>query len=285
MVLLSDTSRARSRQLKSLLRSVSTHLLMMCVVGPFVFFFFYMVWSSFKPDWLFYEPGVWLFEPTWINYADVLSETDILRNLLNSAIISGLAVTIGLTSGIMTAYALARYDMRRLAFVILMTRMIPYITALMPLWLLYKTVGLVNTHIGIALSHLVFVIPIGVWIMIGFIEDIPRELEEAAWIDGASRIQTLFKVVLPLCTPGIVATAILTAIFSWNNFQMALILGGIDTNTAPIAVYKYAYSDSGSGGMGQMMAAATMVTIPVFVVVVFIQKQMASGLVVGGISK
>jgi multiple sugar transport system permease protein len=119
--------------------------------------------------------------------------------------------------------------------------------------------------------------------MIGYIEDIPRELEESAWIDGASRFQAFLRVVLPLSTPGMVATAILCFIFSWNNFQLALVLGGFDVNTAPVSVFKYA--DPESGSMGQMLAAATLVTIPVFFIVLCIQKQLTAGLTIGGISK
>ncbi|MBW1962722.1 MAG: carbohydrate ABC transporter permease, partial [Deltaproteobacteria bacterium] len=147
----------------------------------------------------------------------------------------------------------------------------------------YKKVGLLNTYTGLIISHLVITIPFGVWIMMGFIEDIPKELEEAAWIDGCSRTMAFFRVIIPLSTPGIVATAILCFIFSWNNFQMALVLGGFDVNTAPISVFKYA--DPEAGSMGQMMAAATLVTIPVFFIVLFIQKQLAAGLTIGGISK
>ena len=126
-------------------------------------------------------------------------------------------------------------------------------------------------------------VPFGVWIMIGFIEDIPKELEEAAWIDGASRTEAFLRVIVPLSTPGMVATAILCFIFSWNNFQLALVLGGFDVTTAPVSVFKYA--DPEAGGSGQMMAAATLVTIPVFFIVLAIQKQLAAGLTVGGISK
>ncbi len=188
---------------------------------------------------------------------------------------------IGLACGLLTAYTIARYQLRKLAMAILVTRMIPYITALVPFWIVYKHVGLLNTYFGIVLSHLVITIPFGVWIMMGFIEDIPKELEEAAWIDGATRTQAFLRVVLPLSTPGMVATAILCFIFSWNNFQLALVLGGFDVSTAPVSVFKYA--DPEAGGSGQMMAAATLVTIPVFVIVLFIQKQLATGLTMGGV--
>ncbi|MCH9045862.1 MAG: carbohydrate ABC transporter permease [SAR324 cluster bacterium] len=258
-----------------------THLAMIAVVGPFFFIFFYMFWSSVKPDYLFFEPGVWIFEPLLLNYTDVIENSDIIRNIVNSLIISSFATAIGLICGLLSAYTIARFDLRRLALGILVTRMIPYITMLVPFWIVYKNAGLLNTHLGLILSHLVITIPFGVWIMIGFIEDIPKELEEAAWIDGASRAVAFLRVVLPLSTPGMVATAILCFIFSWNNFQLALVLGGFDVSTAPVSVFKYA--DPESGSMGQMMAAATLVTLPVFVIVLFIQKQLTAGLTVGGI--
>ncbi len=271
------------RAFKALLEAGLTQLLMLAVVGPFFFVFFYMFWSSLKPDYLFFEPGVWRFEPILLNYVDVLENSDIVRNIINSLIISAVATAIGLVCGLLSAYTIARFNLHRLAFAILITRMIPYITMLVPIWIVYKNAGLLNTYTGLILSHLVITIPFGVWIMIGFIEDVPKELEEAAWIDGASRTEAFLRVVLPLSTPGMVATAILCFIFSWNNFQLALVLGGFDVNTAPVSVFKYA--DPEAGSMGQMMAAATLVTVPVFFVVLFIQKQLAAGLTIGGISK
>jgi multiple sugar transport system permease protein len=161
--------------------------------------------------------------------------------------------------------------------------MIPYITALIPLWMMYRWAGLINTYTGLILAHLVITIPFVVWILIAYIEDIPKDLEDAALIDGASRTQVFWKIVVPLTRPGIIATAILCFVFSWNNFQLALILGGIDVNTAPVSVFKFAGAETGS--KGAMMAAATLVTIPVFVVVMFVQRHMTEGLTVGGISK
>ena len=209
--------------------------------------------------------------------------SDLLSNVYNSLIISGFATIIGIICGLLTAYTIARYEMKKLALSILFTKQLPFITAIIPLWLMYKNIGLLNSHLGIILAHLVITIPFGVWIMVGFIEDIPKELEESAWIDGASRTQAFWKVIVPLSTPGLVATAILCFIFSWNNFMLALVLGGFDVSTAPVSVYKYA--DPEAGGSGQMMAAATLVTIPVFFIVLMIQKQLASGLTVGAVKQ
>ena len=271
------------RNLFRFLEFILTQILVLLVVVPFFFIFFYMFWNSLKPDYLFFEPETWFFEPMWSNYTDVFEYSDLLSNVYNSLIISGFATIIGIICGILTAYTIARYEMKKLALSILFTKQLPFITALVPLWLMYKNIGLLNSHLGIILAHLVITIPFGVWIMVGFIEDIPKELEESAWIDGASRTQAFWKVIVPLSTPGLVATAILCFIFSWNNFMLALVLGGFDVSTAPVSVYKYA--DPEAGGSGQMMAAATLVTIPVFFIVLMIQKQLASGLTVGAVKQ
>jgi len=271
------------RNLFRFLEFILTQILVLLVVVPFFFIFFYMFWNSLKPDYLFFEPETWFFEPMWSNYTDVFENSDLLSNVYNSLIISGFATIIGIICGILTAYTIARYEMKKLALSILFTKQLPFITAIIPLWLMYKNIGLLNSHLGIILAHLVITIPFGVWIMVGFIEDIPKELEESAWIDGASRTQAFWKVIVPLSTPGLVATAILCFIFSWNNFMLALVLGGFDVSTAPVSVYKYA--DPEAGGSGQMMAAATLVTIPVFFIVLMIQKQLASGLTVGAVKQ
>ncbi len=271
------------RRSYEILETIGTHAVLIAVVAPFFFVFFYMFWNSLKPDYLFFEPGTWIFEPLWSNYTDVFEQSDLIPNIANSLIISTSATLIGLVCGLLTAYTVARYNLRRLAMAILVTRMIPYITALVPFWIVYKQVGLLNTYTGIILSHLVITIPFGVWIMMGFIEDIPKDLEEAAWIDGASKTEAFLRIVLPLSTPGMVATAILCFIFSWNNFQLALVLGGFDVSTAPVSVFKYA--DPEAGGSGQMMAAATLVTLPVFFIVLLIQKQLTAGLTIGGVKQ
>ena len=271
------------RRSYEVLETIGTHAVLIAVVAPFFFVFFYMFWNSLKPDYLFFEPGTWIFDPLWSNYTDVFEQSDLIPNIANSLVISTSATLIGLICGLLTAYTVARYNLRRLAMAILVTRMIPYITALVPFWIVYKQVGLLNTYTGIILSHLVITIPFGVWIMMGFIEDIPKDLEEAAWIDGASRTQAFLRIVLPLSTPGMVATAILCFIFSWNNFQLALVLGGFDVSTAPVSVFKYA--DPEAGGSGQMMAAATLVTLPVFFIVLLIQKQLTAGLTIGGVKQ
>jgi multiple sugar transport system permease protein len=225
-------------------------------------------------------PSVWSFQPSFEHFAKVLSQQQLAVQLLNSLIIAVGAVALGLVLGMPAAYSIARYRQDRLATWLLVVRMVPYFGALIPMYIIFRQVGLVNTHLGLILSHLVITVPLTTWIMIGFIEDVPRELEEAALIDGCSRIRSFLFVALPLVTPGMIAAAVLNFIFSWNNFQMALILGGNDTKTAPVAVLHY----TGSEAMdwGGMMAAATLVSLPTFLFVLLVQRYLVQGLTMGG---
>jgi multiple sugar transport system permease protein len=211
----------------------------------------------------------------------VLGQQQLARQLWNSLVIALGAVTLGLVLGLPAAYSIARYRQSRLATWLLVVRMVPYFGALIPMYIIFRQVGLTNTLFGLILSHLVITVPLTTWIMIGFIEDIPRELEEAALIDGASRMRTFFLVALPLVTPGMVAAATLNFIFSWNNFQMALILGGNETKTAPVAVLQYIGSEAMD--WGGMMAAATLVSVPTFLFVLLVQKYLVQGLTTGGL--
>lgn len=267
--------------MRTLNRVVLPNILAALIVAPFLFVFVFMIWNSFKPDFLFFEPGTWIFEPTLMHYQDVIRKSHLLENLRNSLIISGAATLIGVTAGLMTAWTIARFNLRRLAMAILLTRMVPYVTMLIPVWLVFQNFGLINTHAGLVIAHLLITVPFGVWVLIAYIEDIPKDIEQAALMDGASRAQAFWHVVVPLARPGILATAVLCFIFSWNNFQFALVLGGIDVKTAPVAVFQFASADTGS--MGAMLAAATLVTLPGMAVVAFAQKQLSSGLTMGGL--
>ncbi len=181
--------------------------------------------------------------------------------MVNSTVIALAAVGIGLLFGLPAAYTLARHRQTALGFLVLTVRILPGIAFLVPLFVIYRQLGLINTHAGIVLTHIIVVLPLIIWIMAGFFEDIPRELEDAAMIDGCSRVGTFLRIVLPLGRPGIVAATILSFIASWNNFIFVLILGGRDTITLPMAVYSFvSFEDVNWGGL---TAAATVITLPI----------------------
>jgi multiple sugar transport system permease protein len=255
---------------------------LLLVMVVFLFPVVYMMISAFKPGSLAMAyPSVWVFEPSLEHFERVLRQQHLAIQLWNSLLVAVGAVVLGLVLGLPAAYSIARYRQSRLATWLLVVRMVPYFGALIPMYVIFRQVGLTNTILGLTLSHLVITVPLTTWIMIGFIEDIPRELEEAALIDGASRLRTFAYVALPLVTPGMVAAAVLNFIFSWNNFQMALILGGNETKTAPVAVLQYIGSEAMD--WGGMMAAATVVSVPTFLFVLLVQKYLVQGLTTGGL--
>jgi multiple sugar transport system permease protein len=250
-----------------------------------VFFLFPLAWmvlSSLKTNVeVTAFPPLWLFWPTFQNYVDVFGKNPFFSYMMNSTIVAVLAVGVGLLFGLPAAYTMARYRQSSLGFLFLMVRILPGIAFLVPLFVIYRRLGLINTTVGIALAHVIIVLPLVIWVMAGFFEDIPRELEEAAQIDGCSRVGTFVKIVLPLSKPGIVAATILSFIASWNNFIFVLILGGKDTITLPMAVYSFvSFEDVNWGGL---TAAATVITVPILVLSLVVQRYLAGGLTMGAI--
>ena len=250
-----------------------------------VFFLFPLVWmilSSLKTNVeVTAYPPLWLFRPTLQNYTDVFANNPFFSYVVNSTIVAVLAVGIGLLCGLPAAYTMARYRQASLGFLFLMVRILPGIAFLVPLFVIYRRLGLIDTIGGIVLAHITIVLPLVIWIMAGFFEDIPRELEEAAMIDGCSRVGTFVRIVLPLSKPGIVAATILSFIASWNNFIFVLILGGDNTVTLPMAVYSFvSFEDVNWGGL---TAAATVITVPILVLSLVVQRYLAGGLTMGAV--
>ena len=274
--------RPADRVLRARLEDAIFWATLVLVLAVFLFPVFYMAISAFKPGSLAMAyPSVWTFQPSLEHFTRVLGQQQLAAQLWNSLVIAIGAVGLGLVLGLPAAYSIARYRQERLATWLLVVRMVPYFGALIPMYVIFREVGLTNTLFGLILSHLVITVPLTTWIMIGFIEDVPRELEEAALMDGASRLRAFFYVALPLVTPGMVAAGVLNFIFSWNNFQMALILGGNETKTAPVAVLQYIGSEAMD--WGGMMAAATLVSLPTFLFVLLVRKYLVQGLTTGGL--
>jgi multiple sugar transport system permease protein len=256
-----------------------------CLAVLLVFFLFPLFWmilTSLKTNMQAMAfPPLWLFSPTVQNYVDVFARNPFLEYMLNSTLIAVSAVGLSLAVGLPAAYSMARWRQRSLGMLFLLVKILPGIAFLVPLFVIYRQLGLINTLPGVALAHVIIVLPLVVWIMVGFFEDIPKELEEAALIDGATRIGIFLRIVLPLSKPGIVAATILGFIASWNNFIFALILGGKNTVTLPMAVYGFvSFEDVNWGGL---TAAATVITLPILLLSLIVQKHLAGGLTIGAV--
>jgi multiple sugar transport system permease protein len=253
------------------------------VVGAFLLPFLWMVLGSFKTtvDFLSYPP-VWFFQPTLENYRQVFADNAFARYVLNSLLVAAGATFFGLLFGIPAAYALARWRRSAMGIVLLAARMAPGIAFLIPLFVLFLQFHLVGSYISLIASHLIFTLPLTVWLMVGFIEALPVEIEQSALIDGCSVPGVLLRVVVPLTAQGIAATSILSFIASWNNFLFALVLANENTKTLPVAVLGYiGYT---SIQWGTLMAASCLITTPVLVLALCVQKYIVRGLVAGAVT-
>jgi len=200
---------------------------------------------------------------------------------LNSLIVTGTATALALMIGVPAGYGIARMKASKAAVVILIARITPGLSYLIPLFLLFQWMGLTGTLTPIVVIHLVITVPIVVWVMIGFFEGLPTELEEAALMDGANIWQAFRHVALPLARPGIMVAMILSFIFSWNNFIFAVVLAGRETRTLPVAVYNVLTFEQVS--WGPLAAAALVVTAPVLLLTLLMQKGIVEGLTAGGV--
>lgn len=253
------------------------------IVSPVVLFFIWMLSLSlkFEIDNGAYPPILIPDRFAWQNYAQVFRENDFFLYFWNSIVVTGSATLLALLIGVPAGYGIARLKADKAAVVVMIARMTPGLSYLIPLFLLFQWVGLVGTIWPQIIIHLVVTVPIVVWVMIGYFETTPMELEEAASIDGASSWQVFRLVALPIARPGIVVALILSVIFSWNNFVFGIVLANRETRTLPVAVYNMLSYEQVS--WGPLAAAALVVTLPVLVLTLFAQRQIVAGLTAGAV--
>ncbi|GIK73908.1 MAG: sugar ABC transporter permease [Chloroflexota bacterium] len=276
-----STTRSRRRS-RRILVNVLYAIAMIAVVFFMLTPFLWMVLNAFKsPLQIIKLPPELIFEPTMRNFQNVFGTQNFMRYITNSLIIGAGCTLVGLLIGLPAAYSIARFGQNRLAIVILMARMVPGITFLVPLFIIFRTLGLIDTYTSLILTHMLVGLPFIVWVMVPFFESIPRELTEAAVVDGASAVRAFVSVVLPLSGPGIVTAAILSFVFSWNNFMFSIVLASSRTRTVPVAIYNFiSYAQIDWGGL---MAAAVVITLPVLVLAIVTQRYVIRGLTAGAI--
>ena len=244
--------------------------------------FLWMVFNSFKnPLQIAKMPPDWIFTPTLANYQNVFSSQKFGNYLWNSIVIGGGSTFFGLVLGLPAAYAIARYKQYGIATAILIARIVPGITFLIPLFILFRQLQMIDTYQSLILAHMLVTLPFIVWVMVPFFESIPQELEEAARVDGASMLQAFFRIILPISGPGIVTGAILAFVFSWNNFMFSIQLATSNTKTVPVAIYNFiGYAQIDWGGL---MAAAVTITLPVLILALVTQRYVIRGLTAGAV--
>ncbi len=264
------------------LRTAVFWLLLLATLGSLVFPFVWMLMGSFKTqaEFMAYPPR-WIFRPTLDNYVKVFVRGDFLKFTWNSLVIAVGSTVLSLALGVPAAYSIARYRQTRLGMVLLTARMAPGIAFLIPWFILFSKLRLVDTYPAVMLTHMVVVLPLVIWVLVSFFEDVPRELEEAGLIDGCSLIGVFQRVALPLARPGILATAILGIIASWNNFIFSLILAGNRTRTLPVAIFNFVSYDSLN--WGGLTAASSIITLPILLMAFLVQRHIVRGLTFGAL--
>lgn len=269
---------------RSAARTAGWYATTLAISVVFLFPVYWMFAVSLKtPREIFRSPPAWYpATPQFGNFWVLFRDGDVWT-IWNSFVIAGTSTLIAMVLGIMCAYSIVRFRTggQNLALWILSQRLLPPIAVVFPIFLLYSSLGLTDTYAGLIFLYTAFSLPYVVWMMRGYIQDIPIEIEEAALMDGASRFQVLRLVVVPMASSGIFATAVFAFIFAWNEFLFALVLTRTQVLTYPVQVSQYFGAQSTF--WAKISALSVLGTIPVFLTVAFFQRYLVRGISMGAV--
>jgi multiple sugar transport system permease protein len=252
-----------------------------------LFPFYWLVNTSLKTGSDLTRSTAFPQHPTLTNYKSIFQNGSFTRALLNSAVVSLVTTVLALTVGSFCAYALARLRFRGkfiiLGLVLAITTF-PGIAIAAPLFRLWSNIGIYNTWIGLIIPYLTFALPLAIYILVSFFKEIPKDLEEAALVDGATYFQAFRKVVVPLAAPGLATAGILTFIFAWNEFLFAITLtSSTSARTVPAAITFFTGSVQFEIPLGTISAASVVISVPLILLVLFFQKRIVAGLTAGAV--
>jgi multiple sugar transport system permease protein len=256
------------------------------VLGAWTFPIVWSVLNSFKTeqDILAYPPKL-VFSPTLAAYKDILfGSSSILPNLLSSMIISVGTTTLTMVMAVPAAYVLSRLRVkgkRLVGFYILATQMLPPVGIIIPYFLVLRNIGWIDTYQGVILIYLSFSLPFAIWLMISYFEDIPLEMEEAAYLDGASRSQALRRIIIPQVKGGLAVTTVFVFLNAWNEFLFAVVLSGNTVRPVTIAMFNFVSVEQTL--WAKLAAVSVLAMLPVITVSVLAQRSIVKGLTVGAI--
>jgi trehalose/maltose transport system permease protein len=285
--------RSRARNRNSVLPKVAFYVVLTIILLYIIFPFYWAFRSAITPDADLFATPVQYFpiHPTLHNFQLVLGDNQFLHALLNSAIVAVSVTLLALIVGATASYALGRFHFRGrtpVLYLVLSMTMFPQVAVLGALWNMINQFGLYDHLYALVLTYLVFTLPFTVWVLTSFFRALPSELEEAAYVDGASPFQTFWKIMLPLVAPGLVTTGLLAFISAWNEFLYALsFIQSPENRTVPLAIFNFVpannVGNSFSTPWGQEMAATVVVTIPLVVLTLIFQRRILAGLTAGAV--
>lgn len=262
--------------------------LLLLVIGFYtVFPFYWAIVSSLKSGSALFQVEFWPPTPEWGNYLAVFREQPFGRNILNSVAVAVSTVLLSLVLAVSAAYAIGRVEFRGrrlLLFMVLGVSMFPQIAVLSGMFELINSLGLYNNLLALSFSYLMFTLPFTVWVLTTFMKELPKELEEAAIIDGASSFVIVTRVFMPLMGPALVTTGLLAFIVAWNEFLFALTFTlTSEMRTVPVAIALISGASTHELPWGNIMAASVIVTVPLIVLVLIFQRRIVAGLTAGAI--
>lgn len=273
--------RKRRQKRKIIARTIfysSLAISLFAICFPFI----WMILASFKTNVQITDTKqLFIFTPYMGNYLEVFSRYDFIKPILNSFIIAVGSTLLGLFIGLPASFAIARNKMKMASFVIIGVRFFPGIAFLLPWYIIFTKLGISDTHAALILSHLLINLPFIVWVMIPYFEALPRELDEAAKVEGCHTWRLFISIILPLTGPGVITTSLLAFIFSWNNFVFSLVLAGGQTKTLSLALFSFV--TYASIDWGAMMAASVLITLPILFMSLLTQKYIIQGLTAGAV--
>lgn len=262
----------------SVLGHIGIYLCLLIFIVPFL----WMILASFKTqEQILNTANLLSFTPNFANYLNVFTQYEFMDFIWNSFIVAFGSTVLGLILGLPAAYAIAKYKQQGLGLLILVARIVPGISFLIPWFIIFSRLEMIDSYTSLILSHMLVTMPFIIWVMIPFFEGLPQELEESARVDGCTTTGAFIRILLPISWPGIITSSILAFIFSWNNFMFSLILAGENTKTLPIAIFNFlSYSEINWGGL---MAASVIITLPVLVIALIAQRYIIAGLTGGAV--
>lgn len=272
---------------KNMFKRIGLYALVIVIVVYALFPFYYAVVSSIRSSNALFNVSLWPTSLTIQNYIAVFVSNNLGINLVNSVIVATVVVVLSLALALTSAFALSRVRFRGRGFLlmtILAVSMFPQVAVLSGLFSIINLLGLYDNLSSLVLSYLIFTLPFTVWVLTAFMRDVPKELEEAAIMDGAGPVRTLVKVFVPIMAPAMVTTGLLAFIAAWNEFLFALTFTlSQNERTVPVAIALFSGSSQYQIPWGLIMAASVVVTVPLVVLVLIFQRKIVSGLTLGAV--